>query len=41
MPEMKSFALACSNFMLKPDVEPTVIVCLAGRNAKELYTGFV
>ena len=30
------------NFMLKPELEPTVIACLAGRDAQEvLYTGFV
>ena len=29
------------NFMLKPELEPTVIACLAGRDAQEvLYTGF-
>ena len=28
--------------MLKPELEPTVIACLAGRDAQEvLYTGFV
>ena len=33
---------SCSNFTLKPEVEPTVIACLAGRDAQEvLYTGFV
>ena len=30
-----------SNFTLKPELEPTVIACLAGRDAREvLYTGF-
>ena len=33
---------SCSNFTLKPELEPTVIPCLAGRDAQEvLYTGFV
>ena len=33
---------SCSNFTLKPELEPTVIACLAGRDAQEvLYTGFV
>ena len=33
---------SCSNFMLKPKLEPTVVACLAGRDAQEvLYTGFV
>ena len=28
--------------MLKPKLEPTVVACLAGRDAQEvLYTGFV
>ena len=32
----------CSNFTLKPELEPTVTACLAGRDAQEvLYTGFV
>ena len=30
---------SCSNFKLKPELEPTVTVCLAGRDAQEvLYT---
>ena len=33
---------SCSNFTLKPELEPTVTACLAGRDAQEvLYTGFV
>ena len=33
---------SCSNLTLKPELEPTVIACLAGRDAQEvLYTGFV
>ena len=33
---------SCSNFTLKPELEPTVIACLAGRDAQEnLYAGFV
>ena len=33
---------SCSNFMLKPELEPTVIACLTGRDAQEVfYTGFV
>ena len=33
---------SCNNFTLKPVLEPTVIACLAGRDAQEvLYTGFV
>ena len=33
---------SCSNLRLKPALEPTVIACLAGRDAQEvLYTGFV
>ena len=32
---------SCSNFTLKPELEPTVIACLAGRDVQEvLYTGF-
>ena len=32
---------SCSNFTLKSELEPTVIACLAGRDAREvLYTGF-
>ena len=30
------------NFTFKPELEPTVMACLAGRDAQEvLYTGFV
>ena len=33
---------SCSNLRLKPELKPTVIACLAGRDAQEvLYTGFV
>ena len=33
---------SCINFTLKPELEPTVMACLAGRDAQEvLYTGFV
>ena len=33
---------SCSNFTLKPELQPTVTARLAGRNAQEvLYTGFV
>ena len=33
---------SCSNFTLKPELEPTVLAYLAGRDAQEvLYTGFV
>ena len=33
---------SCSNLTLKPELEPAVIACLAGREAEEvLYTGFV
>ena len=33
---------SCSNLTLKPELEPTVTACLAGRDAEEvLYTGFV
>ena len=33
---------SCSNFTLKSELEPTVIACLAGRDAQEvLCTGFV
>ena len=33
---------SCSNLTLKPELEPTVTACLAGRDAQEvLYTGFV
>ena len=32
---------SCSNFTLKPELKPTVIACLAGRDAQEvLYAGF-
>ena len=32
---------SCSNFTLKPELEPTVIACLAGRDAQEvLHTEF-
>ena len=32
---------SCSNFTLKPELEPTEVACLAGRDAQEvLYTGF-
>ena len=32
---------SCSNLRLKLELEPTVIACLAGRDAQEvLYTGF-
>ena len=32
---------SCSNFTLKPELEPTVIACLAGRDAQEvLCAGF-
>ena len=33
---------SCSNLTLKPELEPTVIDCLAGRAAQEVfYIGFV
>ena len=33
---------SCSNLTLKPELEPTVTACLAGRDGEEvLYTGFV
>ena len=33
---------SCCNFTLKPELEPTVIACLAGRDAQEvLHTEFV
>ena len=33
---------SCINFTLKPELEPTVMACLAGRDAQELLcTGFV
>ena len=33
---------SCSNLRLKPELEPAVTACLAGRDAQEvLYTGFV
>ena len=33
---------SCSNLTLKPELEPAVTACLAGRDAQEvLYTGFV
>ena len=33
---------SCSNLTLKPELEPTVTACLAGRDTQEvLYTGFV
>ena len=33
---------SCSNFTLKPELEPTEVAYLAGRDAQEvLYTGFV
>ena len=33
---------SCCNFTLKPELEPTVIACLAGRDAqKVLHTEFV
>ena len=33
---------SCSNLTLKPELEPTVIAYLPGRDAQEvLYTGFV
>ena len=33
---------SCRNFMLEPELEPTVTASLAGRDAQEvLYTGFV
>ena len=28
----------CSNFTLKPELEPTVIACLAGRDAQEVLS---
>ena len=32
---------SCINFTLKPELEPTVMACLAGRDAQEvLCTGF-
>ena len=32
----------CSNISLRPELEPIIIACLAGRDAQEvLYTGFV
>ena len=40
--KIKITPMTCSNFTLKPKLEPTVIACLAGRDAQEvLYTGFV
>ena len=40
--EDQNYSKSCSNFTLKPELEPTVIACLAGRDAQEvLYTGFV
>ena len=33
---------SCSNFTLKPELEPTVVACLAGRDAQVvLYSRFV
>ena len=33
---------SCSNLTLKPELEPTVIACLVGRDAQEvLYIGYV
>ena len=29
---------SCSNLTLKPELEPTVIACLAGREAQEVCT---
>ena len=41
--EKQNYVLqSCCNFTLKPWLEPTVIACLAGRDAQEvLYTGYV